>query len=81
MLLYMQGSRKNEEPRATLFLDDPKQEKEDTRTLKELWADVRWEHQAPVLDDVYIPQHKTMLQTRSGRTVRTNQHNDMLYYQ
>jgi len=65
----MQMSRRNEEPRAPLFLDEPKQEKEDTRTLKE-----------PAHADVYIPHNETMLQTRSGRTVRTNQFDDMLYY-
>jgi len=58
----------------------PKQEKEDTRTLKELWADFRWESTAPAHADVYIPRNETVLQTRSGRMVRMNQSDDMLYY-
>jgi len=78
---FAQSSRGSGEPRASLFLEEPKPEKQDTRTLKELWADVRWERKAPVCPDVYIPETEKQLQTRSGRTVRTNRQNDMLYYQ
>jgi len=63
-----------------VLLDKSKQEKEDTRTLKELWADSRWESTVPAHTDVYIPRNETMLQTRSGRMVRTNQYEDILYY-
>jgi len=44
---FAQNSREGEESRAVLFLDEPKPEKRDTRTLRELWADVRWERKAP----------------------------------
>ena len=73
-------SRGSEEPRALELLDKPKQEKEDARTLKELWADSRWERTVPEQTDVYIPRKELTLQTRSGRVVRMNQHDDMLYY-
>jgi len=78
---FAQSSRKGEEPRAVLFLDEPKPEKRDTRTLRELWADVQWERKVPKCPDVYIPEIEKQLQTRSGRTVQANRHADMLYYQ
>jgi len=73
-------SRRSEEPRAFEPRDKPKQENKDTRTLKELWTDSRWERTAPEQTDVYIPKNELNVQTRSGRVVRTNQHDDMLYY-
>ena len=78
---FAQNSREGEESRAVLFLDEPKPEKRDTRTLRELWADVRWERKAPSCPDVYIPETEKQLQTRSGRTVQANRYADMLYYQ
>jgi len=77
---FAQSSREGEEPRAVLFLDEPKPEKRDTRTLRELWADVRWERKAPECPDVYIPETEKQFQTRSGRTVQANRYADMLYY-
>jgi len=78
---FAQNSRGSGEPRADVFLEEPKPEKRDTRTLKELWADVRWERKAPMCPDVYIPKPEKQLQTRSGRTVQANRQTDMLYYQ
>ena len=73
-------SRRSEEPRAFKLRDKPKQESKDTRTLKELWTDSRWERTVPEQTDVYIERDAPRIQTRSGRTVRANQYDDMLYY-
>jgi len=68
-------------PRVPLPAEETKQEKQDKRTLKELWADFRWERKAPVCTDVYKPLVEKQLQTRVGRTVQSTRKDDMLYYQ
>jgi len=80
MKSYVQESRRGWEPRAQASLEVNKQGKEEIKTFNELWADSRWEAEAPARKDLYEPRKETIIQTRSGRQVRMHQADDMLFY-